>query len=99
MTKIAEANPMNKDGLVTSVADLSGLSKKDSTHGLEAMIQSIQKALKEGKDVRLAGLGTFLVAQRPERDGRNPRTGETLKIPASKSPKFRAGKTLKEAIA
>jgi DNA-binding protein HU-beta len=99
MTKIAQATPMNKNDLVTSVADLCGLSKKDSTGAIDAMIQSIQKALKEGKDVRLAGLGTFLVAHRPERDGRNPRTGETIKILASKSPKFRAGKTLKEAIA
>ena len=99
MTKNAEAKPMNKNDLVTSVADLSGLSKTDSTHAIEAMIQSLQKALKEGNDVRLAGFGTFSITQRLARDGRNPRTGETLKLAASKSPKFRAGKTLKEAIA
>ena len=89
---------MNKEGLVASVAELSGLSKKDSTNALDAITQSIQKELKKGNDVRLTGFGTFLVTQRPARNGRNPRTGKPIKIAASKFPKFRAGKTLKEAI-
>lgn len=90
---------MNKSTFITSVAVLSGLSKTSSTLALEAMIQSIQKTLKDGKDVRLSGFGIFDVAHRPERDGRNPRTGVTIKLAASKLPKFRAGKALKEAIA
>lgn len=90
---------MNKKSLIASVAELSGLSKKESTNALEAITQSIQNALKKGNDVRISGFGTFLVIQRPEREGHNPRTGKTMKFTAKKSPKFRAGKTLKESIA
>ncbi len=97
--KTESTKTMNKESLVASVVDLSGLSKKDSTNALEAMIQSIQNGLKDGNDVRITGFGTFLVTQRPAREGRNPRTGKTIKISASKAPKFRAGKTLKESIA
>jgi len=88
-----------EQSLVSSIAELSGLSKADSTRALEAMIQSIQKGLKEGKAVNLVGFGAFSITKREARDGRNPRTGETIKIAASKTPKFRSGKTLKEAIA
>ena len=100
MTKnTKDTKPMNKEGLVTSIAELSGLSKKDSTQALDAMIQSIQKGLKDGNDVSLTGFGTFGVTKRKAREGRNPRTGEKIKIAASKSPKFRAGKNLRESIA
>ena len=83
---------MNKGNLITAIAEVSGLSKAASTLALEAMMQSIQKALKEGKNVRLSGLGIFDVTHRPEREGRNPRTGVTIKLAASKLPKFRASK-------
>lgn len=99
MTKnIKNTKPMNKEGFIASVAELSGLSKKDSTQALNAMIQSIQKGLKDGNDVTITGFGTFCVTKRKAREGRNPRTGETIKIAASKSPKFRAGKNLRESI-
>ena len=100
MKKNTEATkPMNKEGLVASLAELSGLSKKDSTRALDAMIQSIQKGLKVGNDVSITGFGTFCITKRKAREGRNPRTGETIKIAASKNPKFRAGKNLRESIA
>jgi len=89
---------MNKESLVLSVAEISGLSKANSSRALAGMIQSIQKSLKEGKKVSLVGFGTFTVSQRPARDGHNPRTGKQLKIPAKKYPKFKAGKILKEAL-
>lgn len=89
---------MNKQSLIASIAELSGLSKADSLRALEAMIQSIQKGLKEGKKVSLVGFGSFSVSQRSAREGHNPLTGKTLKIPAKKYPKFKAGKMLKEAI-
>lgn len=92
-------NGMNKESLIASTAELSGLSKAESARALEAMIQSIQKGLKEGKYISLVGFGAFSVTQREAREGRNPRTGETIKIAASKTPKFRPGKLFKEAIA
>ena len=90
---------INKEGVIASVAELSGLSKADSTRALDALIQSIKKGLQSGNDVRLTGFGTFCVTKRMAREGRNPRTGETIKIAASKIPKFRAGKNLRESIA
>ena len=100
MTKSTKATkPMNKQSLIASIAELSGLSKADSTRALEAMIQSIQKALKNGNNVSLIGFGTFRVTKRDARDGHNPRTGKKIKIPATKYPKFRPGKLLKEALA
>jgi len=100
MTKnTKDTKPMNKEDFVASVAEFSGLSKKDSTQALDAIIKSIQKGLKNGNDVSLTGFGTFYVTKRKAREGRNPRTGETIKIAAAKIPKFRAGKNLKESIA
>jgi DNA-binding protein HU-beta len=100
MKKTSKATKsMNKQSLIVSVTKLSGLSKADSKRALEAMIQSIQKGLKNGNDVSLVGFGTFKVVKQEARNGRNPRTGEPLKILAKKVPKFRAKKTLKEAIA
>ena len=90
---------LNKADLVSSISDLSGLSKADSTLALEGLTESIKKWLKDGKDIRIHGLGTFLVAKRAARMGRNPRTGIEIKIAASKLPRFRASKILKEAIA
>ncbi len=89
---------LSKKELISSVADLSGLTKADSTRALNAIIQSIQKELVQGKDIRLMGFGIFSVKKRKARDGRNPRTGKTIKIAATTLPKFKAGKNLKEAI-
>lgn len=90
---------INKGTLVSSVSDLSGLSKAESTLALEGLMESIKKGLKAGQDVRIHGLGTFHVATLKARMGHNPRTREPLKIKASKLPRFRASKTLKDAIA
>ena len=90
---------LTKKDLISSVANFSGLSKVDSTHALDAIIQSIQKELALGNDIRLTGLGTFCVKKREARDGRNPKTGKTIKIAATILPKFKASKNLKEAIA
>jgi DNA-binding protein HU-beta len=89
---------MNKDALISSVSEISGLSKKDSTKALESMLQSIQIGLKNSREVRITGFGTFGITERKAREGRNPRTGKAIKIAASKHPKFKAGKILKEAI-
>ncbi|MPY76636.1 MAG: DNA-binding protein HU [Alphaproteobacteria bacterium] len=89
---------MNKNDLVASVADDSGLSKSDATRAVDSVFDSIMKALKKGSEVRLVGFGTFSVSNRKASVGRNPRTGEQIQIPASKQPKFKAGKGLKDAI-
>ena len=89
---------MNKNDLVASVADSAGLSKADSAKAVDAVFDSITSTLKGGDEVRLVGFGTFSVANRAASEGRNPRTGETIKIPASKQPKFKAGKGLKDAV-
>lgn len=90
---------MNKDALISSVSEISGLSKTDSTKALESMLQSIQIGVKNGMEVRIMGFGTFGTTERKAREGRNPRTGKTIKIAASKHQKFKAAKILKEAIA
>ena len=89
---------MNKNDLVAAVADSAGLSKADSAKAVDAVFDSITATLKGGDEVRLVGFGTFSVANRAASEGRNPRTGETIKIPASKQPKFKAGKGLKDAV-
>ncbi len=89
---------MNKNDLVASVASGSGLSKADATKAVDAVFDSITHSLKGGQEVRLVGFGTFLVTRRRASEGRNPRTGEKIQIPASNQPKFRAGKHLKEAV-
>lgn len=99
MKQISKKQTMNKDALISSVAEISGLSKSGSNIAIDAILQSIQLGLKNGKEVRIMGFGTFIVTKREARDGHNPRTKEKIKIPASKHPKFRAGKILKEAIA
>ncbi len=90
---------MNKSDLIGSVAKQSGLTKADAERAIDATFQSITVALKKGDEVRLIGFGTFGVAQRAATEGRNPRTGATIKIPAKTLPRFRAGKQLKEAVA
>ena len=89
---------MNKNDLVAVVADSAGLSKADAAKAVDAVVDGITAALKAGDDVRLVGFGTFLVSRRAASTGRNPRTGATIKIPASNQPKFKAGKGLKDAL-
>ncbi|MEI8393085.1 MAG: HU family DNA-binding protein [Rhodospirillaceae bacterium] len=89
---------MNKNDLVTHVADVAGLSKNDAIKAVDAVFDGISDSLKKGDEVRLVGFGTFAVAERAASKGRNPRTGEEIDIPASKQPKFKAGKTLKDTL-
>ena len=89
---------MNKNDLVALVADAAGLSKIDATKAADAVFDGIIQSLKKGEEVRLVGFGTFDVSERAASEGRNPRTGEKINIPASKQPKFKAGKTLKDAL-
>lgn len=89
---------MNKNDLIASLADDMDISKADATRAVDSILRIIEKALKKGGEVRLVGFGTFSVVKRKASEGRNPRTGETIKIPASKQPKFKAGKSLKDAV-
>lgn len=89
---------MNKTDLINSVADQTGLSKGDATKAVESVISAVTNALRGGDQVALVGFGTFSVRDRAARMGRNPRTGETIQIPASRNPVFKAGKGLKEAV-
>lgn len=89
---------MNKNDLIAAVASATGISKADATSAVDGVFDSITDALKKGEEVRLVGFGTFSVASRAATTGRNPRTGETIQIPASKQPKFKAGKGLKDAV-
>ena len=89
---------MNKTDLINSVAEQSELSKGDATKAVESVITAVTNALRGGDQVALVGFGTFSVRDRKARVGRNPRTGETIQIPASRNPVFKAGKGLKEAV-
>ena len=89
---------MNKNELIASVAASAGLSKASATEAVDWVFDAISNALKGGGEVRLVGFGTFSVAHRAASQGRNPRTGERIQIPASNQPKFKAGKALKEAV-
>ncbi|WGM03651.1 HU family DNA-binding protein [Arsenophonus nasoniae] len=89
---------MNKTELINQIAEKADLTKKDSEKTLNAFIETVTEALKAGDEVQLVGFGNFQVKQRAARDGRNPKTGETLKIAAANVPSFKAGKTLKEAV-
>jgi len=89
---------MNKNDLVSAVAAAAGLTKADAGRAVDGVFDSITSALKAGGDVRIVGFGTFSVAQRAATTGRNPRTGETIQIKASKQPKFKAGAPLKDAV-
>ncbi len=89
---------MNKTELIAALAEEAGLSKKDSEKALKAFVDVVTSELKKGGKVQLVGFGTFEVSERAAREGRNPQTGKTMKIKASKSPKFKSGKALKDAL-
>lgn len=90
---------MNKQELINTIATETGLSKKDSGAALDAFTAAVTASLAKGEPVRLLGFGTFEVKSRAARTGKNPRTGETIKIAASKAPAFKAGKELKDTVA
>ena len=89
---------MNKTELVDAIAKKTDLSKKDSEKALKAFIDTVADELAKGEKIQLVGFGTFEVIERAAREGRNPLTGEKMQIKASKAPKFKAGKALKEAV-
>ena len=89
---------MNKSDLVDAIAKSADISKAAAARSLDATVDTIKKALKKGDTVSLVGFGTFKVGKRAARNGRNPRTGATIKIKAAKVPKFSAGKGLKDAV-
>ena len=89
---------MNKAEFITAMAEKTGLTKKDSEKAVKAFTEIVAEELKKGEKVQLVGFGTFEVSERAAREGRNPRTGETMPIEASKTPKFKAGKALKDSI-
>lgn len=90
---------MNKTELIAKIAEESGLNKKNSEAALTAALNAITEAMKAGDRVQLVGFGVFEVKDRPARTGRNPKTKETIEIPASKVPVFKAGKALKDSVA
>ena len=90
---------MNKTELIAAVAEKTDLSKKDADAAVSAVLGAITDALKAGDNMQLVGFGTFEVRNRAAKQGRNPRTGETMTVPASKVPAFKAGKALKDAVA
>lgn len=89
---------MTKDDLVTKIAEEAGITKKEAGEALKTLTGSIAGALKKGDSVTLTGFGTFSLSNRAARTGRNPQTGEAIQIKASKAPKFKAGKSLKDAV-
>ena len=89
---------MNKTELVAAIASKANISKKDAEASVKAFTEVVAEELKKGEKIQLVGFGTFEVSARAARTGRNPQTGEEMKIPASKAPKFKAGKALKDAI-
>ena len=89
---------MNKTELIAAVAEKTELSKKDAEKAIKAFTDVVAEELKKGEKIQLVGFGTFEVAERPAREGRNPRTGETMPIAASKAPMFKAGKALKDMV-
>ena len=89
---------MHKTELVAAMAEQTNLSKKDAEAALKAFIDVVSEELKKGEKVQLVGFGTFEVSERAAREGRNPQTGETMEIKASKTPKFKAGKALKDMM-
>jgi DNA-binding protein HU-beta len=89
---------MTKDEMIAIMAESSGITKKQATQALEAFMDNVTTSLKQGTKVSFSGFGTFAISNRKARAGRNPQTGATISIPASKVPVFRAGKNLKEAV-
>ncbi|MBA3562858.1 MAG: HU family DNA-binding protein [Gammaproteobacteria bacterium] len=97
-TRIIKGNRMNKGELIDAVADAANLSKADANRAVDAMLDTITDTLKKDRQISLVGFGTFSVKRRAARNGRNPRTGETIFIAASNVPGFKAGKALKDAV-
>lgn len=89
---------MNKTEMIKAIAGKTGFTQKDVTAVVDAMVDAVVETVKAGEDVKIAGFGTFSVTERAARTGRNPQTGETIQIEASKSPKFKAAKAFKDAI-
>jgi DNA-binding protein HU-beta len=89
---------MNKSELTDAIASAADLPKSSAARALDALVEAVKSALKEGQQVSIVGFGTFLVRERGARSGRNPRTGETIQISASKVPGFKPGKALKDAL-
>ena len=89
---------MNKTELVVSIAEKAAISKKDAEKALSAFLDTVAEELKKGEKIQLVGFGTFEVSERAARTGRNPQSGEEMQIPASKAPKFKAGKALKDMV-
>ena len=89
---------MNKAEFISAIAEKAELSKKDAEKALKAFTDVVEEELKKGEKIQLVGFGTFEVSERAAREGRNPQTGETMKIEACKAPKFKAGKALKDAV-
>lgn len=89
---------MNKTELVAAVAEQAGLSRKDAEAAVKAFTDVISNELKKGEKIQLVGFGTFEVSERGAREGRNPKTGESMSIAACKTPKFKAGKALKDLV-
>ncbi len=97
MTNV-KANRFSKNELTAAVAEKAGLTKADATKAVDAAFDAIVEALVKGDEVRIVGFGTFAVSERAASTGRDPRTGESIDIPAAKVPKFKAGKPLKDAV-
>ena len=89
---------MNKTELIAAVAEKADISKKDAEKAMKAFVEVVTEQLKNGDKVQVVGFGTFEVSERAAREGRNPQTGETMEIKASKTPKFKAGKALKDMM-
>ncbi len=89
---------MNKTELIAAIAEKTELSKKDSEKAVKAFIDVVTEELVKGEKIQLVGFGTFEVSERAAREGRNPLTGASMSIPASKAPKFKVGKALKDAV-
>ena len=89
---------MNKTELVAAIAEKTGLTKKDAEGAVKAFTDTVAEQLKAGDKIQLVGFGTFEVAERAARTGKNPQTGEAINIPASKAPKFKAGEALKDVV-
>ena len=89
---------MNKTELIAAMAEKANLTKKDAEEALKAFTEVVAEELAKGEKIQLVGFGTFEVSERSEREGRNPQTGEAMKIAASKTPKFKAGKALKDKM-
>ena len=89
---------MNKTEFISAIAEKAELSTKDAEKALKAFTDVVEEELKKGEKIQLVGFGTFEVSERAAREGRNPQTGETMKIEACKAPKFKAGKALKDAV-